>query len=213
LNPGSLIRDRFLIAQNYIKGWFLLDIVSILPFDMLGLFAGLDLDSLKLVKVFRLLRLAKLLRLLKSNKLLMHVETHYEIDYGNLQLWGFVFMLFALTHWLACGWCAAEVQGLDGCAAKGRGGGCRRASVQRRHLARMQLAMERSARERGWCPVRREPLSDVARSERARKGLQGGVMTRRGRPARLARRKMRTTTSHTASQRCAVKPASSFSPP
>ena len=50
-NPGSLIRDRVRIAHTYFKGWFCLDLVSIFPFDMIGLFAGADMSSLKIVKV------------------------------------------------------------------------------------------------------------------------------------------------------------------
>ena len=64
------VLDRKLITKRYIKGWFMIDVVSILPFDIL-----LDMGPLNKIarvarigKVFRIVKLTKLLRLLKINK-------------------------------------------------------------------------------------------------------------------------------------------------
>ena len=64
--------DRRKIASNYLKGWFLIDFLSIIPFD--DFFTdGKNVTSIakfarigRLYKLIRMTRLAKLLKLLKS---------------------------------------------------------------------------------------------------------------------------------------------------
>ena len=60
------------IAIHYLKGWFLLDLISLIPFEEIvtfTVFSG-NKDTLaslaKLLKITRLLRLLKLIRLFKS---------------------------------------------------------------------------------------------------------------------------------------------------
>jgi hypothetical protein len=66
------IYDRKKIAIYYIKGWFIIDVISIIPFDFMlqgktnvtavAKFARIG----RLYKLIRMTRLAKLLKLLKS---------------------------------------------------------------------------------------------------------------------------------------------------
>ena len=67
------ITDKKYIAKAYLKGWFWVDLISILPIDAL-LMAGENSATLlarfakigKLYKLIRMIRLAKVLKLLKS---------------------------------------------------------------------------------------------------------------------------------------------------
>lgn len=66
------ISDRRIIARRYIKGWFIIDVLSILPIDIIMLGTG-EATVLarfakigKLYKLIRMFRLAKVLKLLKS---------------------------------------------------------------------------------------------------------------------------------------------------
>ena len=59
--PGSWIRERPGIAKTYLQGFLIIDIISVIPFDLLALlvpavgnFKGLRL--MRLMKMFRLLR-------------------------------------------------------------------------------------------------------------------------------------------------------------
>ena len=61
-----LIDKRATIFCHYITGWFIIDVVSILPFNYIG--SG-DLNSIaKLTRVQRLYRLVKVLRFLRMFK-------------------------------------------------------------------------------------------------------------------------------------------------
>ncbi|CAE7576240.1 Kcnh2, partial [Symbiodinium sp. CCMP2456] len=54
------------ISQQYLRSWFVLDVVSLIPFDLIGLMiggsGGNDFAELKSIKVLRVLRLLKLTR-------------------------------------------------------------------------------------------------------------------------------------------------------
>ncbi|KAK3239955.1 hypothetical protein CYMTET_50153 [Cymbomonas tetramitiformis] len=85
---GNAITDRKKITANYLKTWFVIDIISVLPVDLAFRIAdesficslqeeGCDEDNTnpstvlpKLMKLFRLVRLVKLLRLMRLGRLL-----------------------------------------------------------------------------------------------------------------------------------------------
>ena len=78
---GSLIRDKYVIAIKYLRGWFVIDLFSTLPIDTIasavltstnndnGSSLDQQLRALKLIRGLRLLRLLKLARLFKLKKL------------------------------------------------------------------------------------------------------------------------------------------------
>eukprot|EP00614_Pseudopedinella_elastica_P009436 CAMPEP_0172599062 /NCGR_PEP_ID=MMETSP1068-20121228/19154_1 /TAXON_ID=35684 /ORGANISM="Pseudopedinella elastica, Strain CCMP716" /LENGTH=747 /DNA_ID=CAMNT_0013399195 /DNA_START=167 /DNA_END=2406 /DNA_ORIENTATION=+ len=68
--------DSFRIAINYIKTWFVLDVVSGVPFALLELISGNDSEggALKSAKSLKLLRFLKLGRLLKMEKILSNLD-------------------------------------------------------------------------------------------------------------------------------------------
>ena len=57
------------IAQRYLSGWFFIDFISILPYDLLSLYADEEQTGvpLQLLKIVRLTRLAKVGRPLPPN--------------------------------------------------------------------------------------------------------------------------------------------------
>lgn len=67
--------DKDKIAKEYIKSWFIIDFISILPIDYIMLSSSNQATILarfarigKLYKLIRMIRLAKVLKLLKSKK-------------------------------------------------------------------------------------------------------------------------------------------------
>ena len=60
MDVGFPVMDPRRIARRYVRSWFLIDLVSILPFDVVGLVTSSDvISSLKLVRVVRLLKIAR----------------------------------------------------------------------------------------------------------------------------------------------------------
>ena len=62
--------DRCVIAKEYLKGWFIIDLLAIIPFDLI--FMTSDLSSFvrvaRIGKLYKLIKITRLLRLLKIFK-------------------------------------------------------------------------------------------------------------------------------------------------
>ncbi|XP_055005640.1 potassium voltage-gated channel subfamily H member 5-like [Boleophthalmus pectinirostris] len=93
---GEVISDAKLIRMNYLKTWFVIDLLSCLPYDIINAFEHVDdgLSSLfSSLKVVRLLRLGRVARKLD----------HY-LEYGAAVLVLLVCVFGLVAHWLACIW-------------------------------------------------------------------------------------------------------------
>ncbi|XP_062857413.1 potassium voltage-gated channel subfamily H member 5a isoform X2 [Trichomycterus rosablanca] len=93
---GEVISDPKLIRMNYMKTWFVIDLLSCLPYDIINAFENVDegLSSLfSSLKVVRLLRLGRVARKLD----------HY-LEYGAAVLVLLVCVFGLVAHWLACIW-------------------------------------------------------------------------------------------------------------
>ena len=95
--------DRKRIAKRYIQSWFLIDLISILPFDTLGL---ID-PSIKKLSVFRILRVIRLVKLMRAQKIVGIVEKYQvqmNISFAVTKLVKFIVYVVIICHWMACVW-------------------------------------------------------------------------------------------------------------
>ena len=72
---GTLVINRHMIAKNYLKGWFMLDVITTIPFQLLEKMntdanGASDSKALRLARIPRLYRLLRIFRLLRLLKLL-----------------------------------------------------------------------------------------------------------------------------------------------
>ncbi|XP_076453438.1 voltage-gated delayed rectifier potassium channel KCNH8-like isoform X2 [Babylonia areolata] len=96
---GQVCYDSRLIALNYMRGWFLLDLLAAIPFDLLYAFDVNTGTLIHLLKVARLLRLARLLQ---------KIERYSQYSVFVVAILMCMFAL--LAHWLACIWYAIGKQ-------------------------------------------------------------------------------------------------------
>ena len=66
---GSFERRHVVLAKKYLKGWFMLDVVTIIPFDVL-VYASVLTGPVKGTKLLRIMRLIKLLKVLKGSAII-----------------------------------------------------------------------------------------------------------------------------------------------
>lgn len=93
------------IARHYISGWFLIDILTLIPFDIIELTSGAaGMGVGKATKAVRALRLLKLMRILKTSRWLHKLEIAISIPYQQFALDRFLLILLLVCHWLACIW-------------------------------------------------------------------------------------------------------------
>merc|ERR1719487_1732234 len=100
------VRDQRKLARLYLTGWFPIDLVSILPFDMLGCWMDTvdTLKKLRFLRMFRLLRLVKLVRLFRSSQILQRWEASLNISNKGRSMMTASFYLFLGAHWMSCAW-------------------------------------------------------------------------------------------------------------
>ena len=93
------------IARRYLTSWFVIDIVSILPFDSLGLVIESDsIQQLKVLRIVRLLRLIKLLRVLRSSRVLARMQANSGWSNASFSLLKFCLVVLSTLHWACCAW-------------------------------------------------------------------------------------------------------------
>lgn len=115
IQDRKVVSDRKIVTIFYLKGWFLVDFLAAIPFDiligewLLG-FAGTSV-ALKSLRLIRLLRLARLIKIFHKWQNLNIINP------SILRLILFIFWIFLVAHWMACGWLLLDGVGGDMLAA------------------------------------------------------------------------------------------------
>lgn len=103
-----LIKEPSALRMRYIKSWFLIDLLSIFPFDILLLTAMADPDGplhrAKILRMLRLVKLARLLRILRSSRLIQRWQNAVKWQFATQKLIKFTSVLIICSHWMACVW-------------------------------------------------------------------------------------------------------------
>ncbi|GIY32928.1 potassium voltage-gated channel protein eag [Caerostris darwini] len=94
---GEVVSDPKVIRMNYMRSWFIIDLLSCLPYDVFNAFDHDDdqgIGSLfSALKVVRLLRLGRVVRKLDRY-----------LEYGAAMLILLLCFYMLVAHWLACIW-------------------------------------------------------------------------------------------------------------
>lgn len=101
------------IAVNYLKTWFIIDFVSIFPFQLLS--SGSSSNATKLFRLPRLLKIQKLLDVQENKKILRGIYFKGKVTtiesiinlYNSVfmyQLFRILILLVLFTYFLACFW-------------------------------------------------------------------------------------------------------------
>ncbi|KAM6233467.1 LOW QUALITY PROTEIN: voltage-gated inwardly rectifying potassium channel KCNH3 [Porphyrio hochstetteri] len=100
---GQVVLEPGAVARHYLGGWFPLDLVAALPFDLLAACQ---------VNVYTGAHLLKTVRLLRLLRLLPNLDRYSQYSAVVLALLMVVFAL--LAHWVACGWFFLGQQEVEG---------------------------------------------------------------------------------------------------
>lgn len=108
----ELITSRKQIAKKYVTGWFLIDVMSILPIELLADSINTNFNSIirfaRMGKLARLIRLTKLLRLLKifrdKAKIIKMLSDFLKLRMGMERLLFFSFLTIIMAHIVSCLW-------------------------------------------------------------------------------------------------------------
>ena len=93
------------MVRSDFSGWFTIDLVSIFPFDLIGIaMESGNASDLKILRVVRCLRLIKLIRLIKASTTLQKYERKYGINHSTIMITKFLIGTVVISHWLSCMW-------------------------------------------------------------------------------------------------------------
>lgn len=84
------------IRMNYLKSWFLIDLLSCLPYDVFNAF---DHDEDGIGSLFSALKVVRLLRL---GRVVRKLDRY--LEYGAAMLILLLCFYMLVAHWLACIW-------------------------------------------------------------------------------------------------------------
>ena len=108
---GMMVYDNRRIVRNYLRGWFLVDLFTCVPFD--SVFTGIaqsarwetrgETDG-KLLRLLRMLRVLKLARIVRASRILARWQDHISLPFAIFSLIKFGAITATLAHWLACYW-------------------------------------------------------------------------------------------------------------
>jgi potassium voltage-gated channel Eag-related subfamily H protein 7 len=101
-------------ALHYMKGWFTIDVVSLVPWDVIAFVAeqsatteeggGGDMESLKILRLLKILKITKLVRMVKAIRIFKRIATQLKMSHTQLMLFKYCMIMVVATHWLACAW-------------------------------------------------------------------------------------------------------------
>ena len=108
-----LVKDHRKIAIRYLRFWFLIDLLSVIPVDtiLMSVDSGssnsdvdlaASLETIRLLRLMRLLRLIKLLRILRASRIFARWEQYINLSFSNRELLKWMTIVIMLLHLLAC---------------------------------------------------------------------------------------------------------------
>jgi len=109
LSGTKEILDPQLVAQQYLRGWFWVDLLSSIPLTMIQkLKPDLDdsLRAIKFLRFYKLTRLLKLVKLIKVGPLAEVLDDWLILQRQNLKMAKMLMLSFVVTHTIACSWAA-----------------------------------------------------------------------------------------------------------
>ncbi|CAG7644406.1 unnamed protein product, partial [Allacma fusca] len=93
---GEVVSEPKVIRMNYFKSWFIIDLLSCLPYDVFNAF---DHDEDGIGSLFSALKVVRLLRL---GRVVRKLDRY--LEYGAAMLILLLCFYMLVAHWLACIW-------------------------------------------------------------------------------------------------------------
>lgn len=120
---GVVVMDPRLIAKHYLKSWFCVDLIVVVPDWIFTLMpepeeegqetSSGNGDQIKLLRMLRLVRMTRLLRLLKLRKLGEIIDDNIDSEYLSIvaSISKMIMLLIIINHIIACIWWSVGTMG------------------------------------------------------------------------------------------------------
>ena len=98
---GQLVADLYLIATRYLKGMFIVDLISIFPIELLALFGSSTEEQLRWMSY---LKLGRLLKVYRISRLFSRIDEELGSKKGLIRSIKFLIYIILITHIGGCGY-------------------------------------------------------------------------------------------------------------
>ncbi|KAF7261021.1 hypothetical protein EG68_01647 [Paragonimus skrjabini miyazakii] len=103
---GEVVAEPPVIRTNYLRGWFTLDLLSCLPYELIKYFWPVNNHG-----IHSLLDGLRIIRLLRIGRAARRIDQY--LEYVSTLLLLMILCFFLLAHWFACAWYAVGVLDLE----------------------------------------------------------------------------------------------------
>jgi len=114
---GVVVMERLAIAKDYIKSWFIIDMISGVPIDIVILTTGDTSSSnsqfasiAKMGRMMRILKLARLFRIARVMRVVSRIENKVSTQEAVRTLWKFFAVVLVYCHLFSCGFYAIGLE-------------------------------------------------------------------------------------------------------
>ena len=98
---GMWVYDNGKIAKAYVKGWFFLDLITCIPFDVfcaaIASAGGVTVDA-SVYSFMRMFRILKLVRIIRAARIIGRWQDHIAVSFALLSLIKFSFLTIILAQ-------------------------------------------------------------------------------------------------------------------
>jgi len=101
---GTYIVSAKAVAGRYLRGWFAVDFLSTIPFELITIAGGTSLSFLSSLKVVKLIRLLRLGRVVRLGRIFQHFQFQLELM-GLVEVvrsFGVLLIVILVAHWSGC---------------------------------------------------------------------------------------------------------------
>jgi len=88
------------IAWNYLNTWFLIDFLSSLPLEDMGISMLGGKSHEDGVRALKILKLVRLMRVFRLGRLIAKAQERFQIKHGTIQIFTFLVSILLFSHWL-----------------------------------------------------------------------------------------------------------------
>jgi len=102
---GQMVKNHRRIAIHYIETWFVIDLVSVIPFDYITLGIEIDPSNVSLIQsisLLRLMRLIKLVRILRASRIFARWENSISLRSSTRELITLLSLIVFTLHLFSC---------------------------------------------------------------------------------------------------------------
>lgn len=112
-SESNLVTDRKKIMLNYLKGWFLIDIIASFPFNLIEISESTSRQSsksyvriVKLPRIYRLLRISKLFKTATHSRygLFEKIRDYFNFKHSSMKMLTSSAIIITCIHISACFW-------------------------------------------------------------------------------------------------------------